>query len=258
MSWVRRSIFSLGLVGCLLFSVLFIASFAKPALVEQSAKELIRIQIQKKTQAKIDAIDESYLIKRAALMSKAYADQIAQTKRLLTEQLPARIATVMAEMGDLDCECRKKVEVFFKEGFEAHIKTTAAAEARLTAMIRAKYMDTAAQLTREFRIFTGTNAGVFAALLLALWIKPKANIHLVPAALVLVVASGITATLYLFGQNWAHTLLFSDYIGFAYLAYLAGTSIFLGDIVFNRGQATSHVMTVVLDGLGSAIPVLPC
>src|SRR5262245_3831798 len=191
-------------------------SFADPGFVEHTAKEVIRHQLQKKTREKIDALDEGFLMKQAEGMSKTHAEQMREAKRALVEGLPSRLAAVMAEMGNLDCECRKKIEQGFKKGFESRIQTLEMAEERLNAFMRAKYMDTAKQLSREFRSFTGINAAAFALLAVILLLKPAANIHLLPAALVLLASTGITAYSYLFNQNWLHTLLFNDYAGFAY------------------------------------------
>lgn len=101
------------------------------------------------------------------------------------------------------------------------------AQQRLTTLIRSEYMETANQLTREFRIFTGTNAVVFALLIVAVVVRPQARLQLVPVALVLMIAAVVTAYLYLFNQNWLHTLVFSDYVAFAYLGYLGISFAFL-------------------------------
>jgi hypothetical protein len=255
---VRRFVLALGIIGFAFFGLAFLASIANPGFVEQVARDIIRYEIERKVHERIEALDSHFLASKAAAFSKSYADEIARTKQFLAEQLPARLATVISEMQNLDCECRKKIEASIRVGLEGQIGNASAAQEHLTSLIRAKYMETANQVTREFRIFTGTNAFVFALLLSAVLLKRRADLHLLPSALVLFAAASVTAYLYLFNQNWLHTLVFSDYVGFAYLGYLAGAFAFLSDVVFNRGRITAEALNVVLNAVGSALQVAPC
>lgn len=258
MPFVRWFALILGIVGGLLFGFAFLASVTKPGFVEQLAKNIIRYEVERKVQEKIEAIDSAFLSSKAAVIAKGYAEEVEQIKRLLTQQLPTRLAKVIAEMRDLDCECRKKIETNIRDGFEWRIASASSAQERLTTLIRSKYMDTATQLTREFRIFTGTNAIVFALLLVAVFVKRQAGLHLLPSALVLLAAGAITAYFYLFNQNWLHSLVFNEYVGLAYIGYLAGAFALLCDIILNRARLTTEVLNFVLNAIGSAIQVVPC
>jgi len=272
MPFVRWFALILGIVGGLLFGFAFVASAINPGFVEQLARNIIRYEVERKVQEKIEAIDKAFLSSKAAVFAKGYAEDIEQTKRFLkgyaedieqtkrflTQQLPTRLAKVIAEMRDLDCECRKKIETNIRDGFEWRIASASSAHERLTTLIRSKYMDTATQLTREFRIFTGTNAIVFALLLVAVFVKRQAGLHLLPSALVLLAAGAITAYFYLFNQNWLHSLVFNEYVGLAYIGYLAGAFALLCDIILNRARLTTEVLNFVLNAIGSAIQVVPC
>lgn len=254
MPLVRWFALILGIVGGLLFGFAFVASVTNPGFVEQLARNIIRYEVERKVQEKIEAIDNAFLSSKAAVFAKGYAEDIEQTKRLLTQQLPTRLAKVITEMRNLDCECRKKIET----NIEWRIASASSAHERLTTLIRSKYMDTATQLTREFRIFTGTNAIVFALLLVAVLVKRQAGLHLLPSALVLLAAGAITAYFYLFNQNWLHSLVFNEYVGLAYIGYLAGAFALLCDIILNRARLTTEVLNFVLNAIGSAIQVVPC
>ena len=255
---LRGAILGLGIVGCLIFSLAFIASFAKPGFVEQIAKGVIRFQVEKKVHEAVESIDAHFLTKKAERFARGYADEIALTKRQLSAQLPARIADVIAEMQNLDCECRNKIESSVRKGFEWRIANASLAQERLTTLIRSKYMETASQLTREFRIFAATNAIVFALLALAVLVRRQAGLHLLPSAIVLLAAASITAYLYLFNQDWLHTLVFSDYVGLAYIGYLSIAFAFLCDIIFNRGRVTAELLSQLFGAIGSAVVVAPC
>jgi len=258
MSLARRITLVLGIVGCLFFALAFAMSIANPGFVEQIARSIIRYEVEKKVQEKVEAIDASFLMRHAGALSRDYGDEVAQVRLLLAEQLPGLLAEVIGEMQNLDCECRKKIEADIRAGFEWRITSAAAAQERLTTLIRSQYMETAGQLSREFRIFTGTNALVFALLLVALLVRRQAGLHLLPSALVLLAAASITAYLYLFNQNWLHTLLFSDYVGLAYLGYLGAAFALLSDIIFNRARITTEILNFILNALGSAVQVVPC
>lgn len=258
MPLARRFALIIGTTGLVFFALAFFASIASPGFVEQVAKTVIRYEVEKKVHEKVEAIDAHFLSKKAEAFAETYADDIAQTKRQLAQQLPARIAEVIAEMQNLDCECRKKIETNIREGFEWRIASASLAQERLTTLIRSKYMETANQLTREFRIFTGTNAIVFALLLVAVLVKRQAGLHLLPSSAVLVLAAAVIAYLYLFNQNWLHTLVFSDFVGLAYIAYLGGAFALLCDIIFNRARVTTEVLNALLNAAGSATQVVPC
>lgn len=258
MPLARRSAATIGTVGLVFFALAFVASIGSPGFVEQIAKDVIRYEVEKKVREKVEAIDTHFLTTKAEVFAKAHADAIAQAKHQLAQQLPARIAQVITEMKNLDCECRKKVETNIREGLAWRITSASSAQERLTTLIRSKYMETSRQLTREFRIFTGTNAIVFALLLVAVLVKRQAGLHLLPAALVLLLAGTVTAYLYLFNQNWLHTLVFSDFVGFAYIGYLGGAFALLCDLIFNRARVTVEVLNALLNAAGSAVQVVPC
>lgn len=258
MPLLRNSVLALGVIGCLFFSLLFITSIVNPGFVEQVAKDVIRYQVELKVREKVEAIDSHFLTKKAEAFAKGHAEDISVAKRQISEQLPARIAAVIAEMGNLDCECRTKIETSIRDGFEWRILSASQAQERLVSLIRTKYMETASQLTREVRIFTGSNALVFALLIVSVLVKPKAGLHLLPSAVVLLVAASATGYLYLFNQNWLHTIVFNDYVGFAYLGYLGVAFAFLSDILFNRARVTTEVLNLALNAVGSAVSVVPC
>lgn len=258
MHLVRRIVLAVSAIGCTVFALAFLVSVISPSVVERVAKHAVRYEIEKRIKEKVESLDKPFLLKKAGALSSKHAGDIEQTRHLLDQQLPARLAAVIAEMQDADCECRKRIELFFQRGLEAQMASDLAIQDRLTALIRSEYMEVATQLIREFRIFTGTNAMVFALLLAAVLLKRQANLHLLPSTMALLAAAAVTAYLYLFQQDWLHTVLFGDYVGFAYLAYLGGVFALLCDILFNRARITAAMLNFALRSLDSTIEVLPC
>jgi hypothetical protein len=251
---IRTLLLIVSALGTVLFGAAFGTSLLNPGYVEDIAKDIIRRQVEKKVHEKIDTLDEKFLSTKAGALIKKHAEEAEAARQKIKEKVPERIAAVIAEMRNLDCECRKKIENHFREGFEFRIAAASQAQERLTSLIRTKYMEIAAKLTREFRIFTGTNALIFALLGIAAMFKQDAGRHLLLPALVLIVASAITGYLYLFNQNWLHTILFSDYVGLTYIIYLSIVFAFLCDVSFNRARVTTRLLSSV----GGSIQVLPC
>lgn len=255
---VRRWFVLLGLLGAVAFGAAFAAAYARPDLVERAVRDLIRQQVEQQVQEQIAQLDAKFLSGRAERLAKVHADEAEVAKRHLAEQLPALLAATIAEMQDLNCACRKVVEVGIRARLEGTIATATQARGRLVEMIRTQYLQTTGHLLREFRIFTGANAVVFMLLLVAALCKPAAGLHFLPAAAVLVLAAAVTAYLYLFNQDWLHTLVFSDFVGFAYFGYLGLAFAFLCDVLFNRGQVTVGLVNGISEAVGSAIVVVPC
>lgn len=220
-SAIRTLLLVLSTVGTVMFGAAFFASLLNAGYVEEVAKGIIRHQVEKKVNEKIDALDDKFLSTKAGALIKKHAGEAEAARQQLKEKVPERIAAVIAEMRNLDCECRIKIANLFRDGFESQIARAVQIQERLTSLIRTKYMEVANKLTREFRIFTGTNALIFALLGVAAFFKRGAGPHLVLPALVLVLAATVTGYLYLFNQNWLQTILFSAYVGFTYILYLS-------------------------------------
>jgi hypothetical protein len=254
MKALRFFLLCLSGIGTVVFGGALLLSLVNPGFVERVAKDIIRHQIETKMREKIDALDAGVLSSRAGAILQAQEQELHRIRQVLVSQLPERIGRVMHEMADLDCECRKKLEGAVRSGLETRAASLLQLQERITALIRTQYMDTAQQLTREFRIFTGSNALAFILLGVAVLVRRTAGVHLVPAAVVLIGATVVSSALYLFQQNWLHTLLFSNYLGWGFVAYLALLYAFLCDVIFNRGRVTCEL----LNSVSSGVEVVPC
>lgn len=258
MNAIRTLLLALGAIGSAVFGFLFVTSVVNPGYVEHVARNAIRYQVEKKVHEKVESIDARFLSSKAAVLATKYGQEVANTRQQLKEGLPERIAAVIAEMQNLDCECRRKIENSIRAGFEWQIASATQAQEQLTRLIRSQYMETAEKLIREFRIFTGSNALVFALLGIATFVKRGAGLHLVPSATVLAAAASLASYLYLFNQDWLHTILFNDYVGFAFVGYVAAVFAFLCDVLFYRARITTWLLNGLLRAIGSALEMAPC
>ncbi|MBB6557680.1 hypothetical protein HNP48_000344 [Acidovorax soli] len=238
-TFIRPLVLAVALVGGLFFGALLLLSVAKPTWVEHQARDLIRAQIERKTGEKIAALDASFLDGRARALLQDHEREIAAARRALTEGLPARIAAIAAQMGVPECECRKR----YREGTELRLGTLQQMQAQLAALIRSQYLDTADQLQRELRIFSGANALAFALLGVAALRRPAARLQLLPAAATLLLATVAASGFYLFGQHWLHTIVFGDYVGWALLGYIGLVYAWLCDLLLNRARVTAHLLS---------------
>ena len=73
--------------------------------------------------------------------------------------------------------------------------------------------------------------------------RPGARLQLLPATATLLLATLATSGMYLFGQDWLHTIVFGDYMGWALLGYIALVYAWLCDLLFNRAQLTAHLLS---------------
>ena len=255
----------IGLVGLLLFSIFFGLSFGVPGYVEEIGKDFIKQELQDKTNEKIDKVvdldfssSDNKVAKLAGKLLKRNEEKLERLRSDLKSNMHVQLAAVIAEMRDLDCECRKKYENWLKQGYESQITSLEKVNEKLLDFMKGKYMQVANELKRDVRIFTGSNAVIFLLLILVSFFKPRAIAHLFLPAILLTVSTMVIAFFYIFEQNWLMTIIYSDYWGFAYLGYVGVLFLFLCDIVFNSARVTTEIINALLNALGQAVTVGPC
>lgn len=240
-------------VGTLFFGTILATVLLNPLWVEQKAREAIRVEVESRVKEKLTTSGNEHIERLAGKAAERLGAERLQALQQIRDGLPQRVARVVADMANADCECRRRIEAATVESFKRAVVNIASRESALTNLIRAKYQDTVEKLLREIAILSGANALVFALLGLAVVLRPGANIHLVPTAFVLVLSAGVVGYLYLFQQDWLNTILFANYVGLAYFAYLGVAFALLCDVFFNRAR----FIVGVLNSLGS-ITLSPC
>ena len=255
---MRQVLLALALAGTALFGAAFAISFLDPLLVERAAREVIRIEVERRVGEKIESLSGS---KVAGLARKALVRvdaDLEKAQRELAQDVPRKVAHVIADMLKADCECRKRLIASADKGHRQHVTSLTQMREHLVGLIESSYASVTANLMREFRIFTASNAVAFALLGLVTLFRRGSALQLVLPAVVLVGAVAVTASLYLFNQNWLHTVLYSQYLGLAYAGYLGAAAAFLADIVFNRARITTELVNAALHAAGSAVHAVPC
>jgi len=254
-----------GLVGIILFVPLFLFTFSDPHAVEKSAKGFIEWKLKNDVNEKIDSIEwpqsqtlEKFLGSNAKELNQKANEKLTAYKQMLKIDAPAIMAEQLAKVRNLDCACRKKWEERLTAYIKFEIATAEKAKEKLADFMQAKYMEIVEKLTMDVRIFLGINSLVFIFLLLASFLKPKATEHLFLPGALLLLSTAICSYFYLFEQNWFYTILYNDYTGFGYLAYLVVVFAVLCDIVFNKARVTTEIINALANAIGSAFSVVPC
>jgi hypothetical protein len=255
---MRHALLLIGALGALLFGAAYIASLAEPLLVERAAREVVRLEVERRVGERINDLSNSNIanVARGAL-AKANVDLDAASKELAAE-VPQRVAKAIGDLLTATCECRKRLTEALVKGQQERIISLQQARERLSSLIEASYASVTSNLLREFRIFTASNAAAFAMLLVVTYYRRAAALQLALPAVVLLGAVSLVGTLYIFNHNWLHTVLYSQYVGLGYVAYLGVAGAFLSDVVFNRARVTTSIVNAALQAVGSALHAVPC
>lgn len=248
----------LGFGGALLFGLAFLLSWLAPTQLESALRQVVASELRSRADAGIERMQNTGIGRMAERMLASQSERIAQLKSELASGLPQRIDTVINEMLRPDCECREGLSISATRGSLLEIANLERAGEQLKGFLQSQYRDLADKLHREFRIFTGANALVLLAVGLTASLRRRAGPHLLPSALLILGATFIVAGFYLFGQDWLHTILFNDYVGYSYVAWIGVVSLPLFDVAFNRGRITTEVFNASLEAVGSAASICTC
>jgi hypothetical protein len=254
----RKAIGILAMTGTFAFGSAWLYSFIDPLFAESIARDIVRTEVEGRVEARLEELQGSDLAAIAVRVSGRNASEIAELRHRLAAEVPRQVAAVAARMLDADCACRRKIEARVTDGFAGRIADLASINERLAALIRTQYLEVASALTREFRIFTGANALLFALLGALAVFRGRAGMQLLVPAAILVASAIVVGAAYLFGQDWLHTIVFGDYVGFAYFAYLGVAVALLADIALNRARVTTELLNGLFHLIGSALQAVPC
>jgi hypothetical protein len=251
---VRAIVLAIGVAGTLLFGAAFALTFASPLTIERAAREMLRLEVERRVGDKVDAMTDSRIADAARKALGKTDAEYEKTRQEIRDGIPKRVANAIADFMKADCECRKKlVERREKEASEK-LSTLGALRDRLGRLVDSSYATVRDELLREARIFTAVNAAAFALLACMAWVRPATTRQLLLPAIVLVAAAAVTAYLYLFNQNWLQTILFGRYVGLAYIAYFGVAAVFFADILMNKARLTAKLLSSVGPGGGAS----PC
>lgn len=146
----------IGIIGILLFGASFIFTYSIPGVVEDIGKDFIKEKIEEKTQQKLQDLEfkhqNNVLLKFASKLAINNEQEISRLKEDLQTKAHVQLVAVIAEMRNLDCECRKKYKNALKAQTESNIFSLQNANNKLTDFMKTKYMEVANKLKKDIRI----------------------------------------------------------------------------------------------------------
>jgi len=255
---MRYTILVLAMLGTAVFTAAIIVSFLNPILIERAAREIVRIEVERRVGQRIETLSNSRV---TALAQKALGktdEEIEATRRALADDVPRKVANVVANMLNADCECRRRLVERAIKAEEERLTSLTRIRDNLVNLVESAYSTVTSNLMREFRIVTGSNAVAFAVLTLVAYFRRAASLQLLVPTIILLGAVTVTCGLYLFNQNWLHTIVYSQYVGFGYAIYLAAVAALLTDVLINKARVTTRVVNVLLQAIGSTLQAVPC
>lgn len=250
----RAATISLCLAGMLVFGTLL-------ALVQSSAQDFeagAQAFIIHEIENQVGETLESLKSPRIAVLTDKLSDQMQAHQREIMTGVSDFIVAAVGAMCRLDCATRAGLEAVLVEIYERDLTELRIGIERLRAIVEGRYMATLAELRRDVVIFLASDLVVLGAALLLAVVRGAAARHLLPIALVLSTSTLVAACWYVFGRNWLWAIIYSDYIGWAYLGVLAILFIFLADIFLNRARATSEALNVISQLIGGSGSRSPC
>jgi hypothetical protein len=249
---------SIGFFGVLLFGSLFLVTFVSPETIESSAKGFVKYQIEKEVREKQAEYRSSAVVSNALIIAEKLGLESNAIQQNLKDNLPEKIASVIASMCGYDCERKKQIAQSITKDYIERIQSINIAQSTLGDLIKGKYVEIITNLKTDLRIFLGSNFSMFFILLLVSFVKPKAMVHLFVPGILLAVAAVISSSIYIYGQDWFYTILYNDYMGFGYLAYMTLIFSLLVDIILNQARITTEVINFIGHMFSAAFSVAPC
>ena len=234
----------------LLYGVLFVSAFLLPYTIEKHAHSFIAQEVSKQTHERIDSIGNhkifnSKLMILAKKKMKEEQKKVDRIKILLHLKADKILAEVVAKMHDQDSGCRKKHERFFHAVLiDVKLSLTKGVN-QIKSFMKRSYMVVMQKILDDFKIFLGSNFLALFVLFLLLHYKEKHEKTLVWLAGFMLVSTLVCSYFYIFNQNWFFTLIFNDFVGFGYLAYLLVLFSFFVDIGFNKARVTEVIVNAI-------------
>jgi hypothetical protein len=247
----RATTIGLSLLGVIVFGALLAIVQSNPLRFEARAQTFVIHEIEKQVGVTLESLPLQSLTNR-------FSEQMQARKREIDAAVSQFIAAVVGAMCRLDCMQRAQLEAALEQIYQRQLAALNIGLDKLRSVVEGRYRETLTQLHRDVVVFLSVNLVVMGAALMVALGRGAAARHLLPIAAILTVSTIIAACWYVFGQNWLWTIIYADYVGWAYLGILAVLFIFLADIALNRARATSEALNIVAQLLRSGASWSPC
>ncbi len=233
---------TISLLGITIFGILLSLTFMSPKTVEESAKGFIKLQIEKEIRENQYLSSHTNISNKAQNITARLGFEKDRIQDDLDNKLAEKLASILASMCGYDCEKKQALARAITSSYLGRIKNIELAKNTLGDIVKGKYLEIVSNLKADLRIFLGANLFMFFLLLAVSLSRPKAIEHLFLPGLLLLTATILSSSIYIIGQDWLYTILYDDYMGFGYLAYIAVIFSVLIDIAFNKARVTTEII----------------
>jgi hypothetical protein len=94
---MRTFIGTISIVGILVFGSAFVLSYINPAFVESIAREVVRMEVERRVGERLNSLEGSKIAELARRVSGQNAAEIAELKRKVAEGVPRKVAEIATQ-----------------------------------------------------------------------------------------------------------------------------------------------------------------
>jgi hypothetical protein len=243
----------LGFCGALLMGVTFALSFAYPLAVARVLREIVRIEIERRLDKPLGVLSDARIEELARAQLQQTVERITQISNPDPVSHTSTARSFDCQVEPLACEAQVRISAYREQAGTEQLDSLARARSLLLASIEAGYASVSTRLLRELRIVTASSAVTL--VVAGLLGVPRHGSRKTVACSVLIGSAVLMASLYVFGQDWAHTVIYGDYLDIAYPWLLLITALCSLDLLANRARVLLGILRGGLEWIQSAIPV---
>jgi hypothetical protein len=130
-----RFLLCLSLSGIFVFGSTFALSLLNPLLIERFARGALQIESEHRIGEKIDRLSASRLAGFAQRELRTVDAEIALFQKAISDEVPAKLAAVVAAMLNADCTCRQRLAGYAQGAEGGWLHSLTQARERLVVVI---------------------------------------------------------------------------------------------------------------------------
>ena len=138
--WTLRGVLLLASIGGLaFFGASLLVSYVQPLLIEKAAREIVRIEVERRVGEKIDVLSNSRVVDLAQKALGKTDEEIFAARRAVANDVPRKVAEVVADMLKADCECRKRLVERAVKSHDEQLSSLGQIRQKLVGLIESSY-----------------------------------------------------------------------------------------------------------------------
>jgi hypothetical protein len=236
-------------IGSAVFAALFLYVTIAPGDFDRRLRDFAIARVQERAGSELQKLPQFQSMakgsKSLGAFSRKLERRVGQLRVGLQGGTDRFIADILTAACKLDCEKREQARIAVRGIFEMSMARYGVALDRIQDMVMGHYQAVMDELRGDIKVFAASSfLALLSAFLLSLFYGRAAR-HLLPISLALTAATVLAVVWYVFGQDWAMTIIFGDYWGWAYAALLSVLAVLMADIAANRAQVTSAVFNLI-------------